>query len=238
MERAFRQAVANRAVEIASRPDRPPQDGPATGGQHRVGATTALTGPSVDNGKVLVGAASSAVAAIVPSTDMPARACTSASRVTGPFCPRAQRAPLCAPDSSPDAHAHVHRRRLVGGQGRVFRRQGSVGARVGPDDLLATTPLALVEPTVGRAPQIRLARQPDYHAGRIAFTYLGGPSFTVSENLAETTDPLSLVSLDARVVEAARTRSPGYLATGADLCAEGCRLPPRRRLPHQGRATT
>lgn len=52
---------------------------------------------------------------------------------------------------------------------------------------------------------------------------LGGPSFAVAptgEILCETTDPVAVVTLDRAVVERARTRYPGYLATRADLYAE------------------
>lgn len=52
---------------------------------------------------------------------------------------------------------------------------------------------------------------------------LGGPSFAVAptgEILCETTDPVAVVTLDRAVVERARARYPGYLATRADLYAE------------------
>lgn len=53
---------------------------------------------------------------------------------------------------------------------------------------------------------------------------LGGPSLAVApdgEVLVETVDPMALVTLDRAVVERARSRYPGYLATRADLYAEG-----------------
>lgn len=52
---------------------------------------------------------------------------------------------------------------------------------------------------------------------------LGGPSFAVAptgEILCETTDPVAVVTLDRALVQHARTRYPGYLATRADLYAE------------------
>jgi N-carbamoylputrescine amidase len=65
---------------------------------------------------------------------------------------------------------------------------------------------------------------------------LGGPSFAVAptgEVLAETTDPIAIVSLERGVVEQARTRYPGYLATRSDLYSEGWRQVTGTRLPHQ-----
>ena len=65
---------------------------------------------------------------------------------------------------------------------------------------------------------------------------LGGPSFAVAptgEVLVETTEPLALVALDRAVVVRATHRYPGYLATRADLYAEGWRQVRRSRLPHQ-----
>jgi predicted amidohydrolase len=53
---------------------------------------------------------------------------------------------------------------------------------------------------------------------------LGGPSFAVAptgEILCETTDPVAVVTLDRAIVEQARHRYPGYLATRADLYASG-----------------
>jgi N-carbamoylputrescine amidase len=53
---------------------------------------------------------------------------------------------------------------------------------------------------------------------------LGGPSIVVDpegEVLAESTDPLVVVRLDARVVEDARRRYPGYLAHYPSLYARG-----------------
>lgn len=65
---------------------------------------------------------------------------------------------------------------------------------------------------------------------------LGGPSFAVAptgEVLAETCDPLALVTLSPDVAARARRRYPGYLATRADLYAEGWRQVPRTRLPNE-----
>ena len=67
---------------------------------------------------------------------------------------------------------------------------------------------------------------------------LGGPSFAVAptgEVLAETTDTVTLVPLDRAVVERARQRYPGYLATRADLYAEGWRQVQGTCLPHERR---
>ena len=64
---------------------------------------------------------------------------------------------------------------------------------------------------------------------------LGGPSCAVAPTgdvLLESTDPLALVTLDRRVVEHARGRYPGYLATRADLYAEGWRKVKTTKLPH------
>ena len=55
---------------------------------------------------------------------------------------------------------------------------------------------------------------------------LGGPSIAVDPNgevLFETTDPVALVTLDERVITAARKRYPGYLATPRALYAEAWR---------------
>ena len=65
---------------------------------------------------------------------------------------------------------------------------------------------------------------------------LGGPSFAVSptgEILAETTDRVALVTLQRRVVEEARRRYPGYLATRADLYADAWRRIKSSKLPHE-----
>ena len=65
---------------------------------------------------------------------------------------------------------------------------------------------------------------------------LGGPSFAVAptgEVIAETTDTMTIVRLDRAVVSRARDRYPGYLATRADLYAEGWRRVKRTRLPHE-----
>jgi predicted amidohydrolase len=65
---------------------------------------------------------------------------------------------------------------------------------------------------------------------------LGGPSFAVAptgEVLVETTEPIALVKLDRTVVEAARRQYPGYLATRADLYAEGWKRVKPTKLPHQ-----
>jgi predicted amidohydrolase len=64
----------------------------------------------------------------------------------------------------------------------------------------------------------------------------GGPSFAVAptgEVLVETTDTVAIVTLDRSVVKRARARYPGYLATRADLYAEGWRQVKRTRLPHE-----
>ena len=66
---------------------------------------------------------------------------------------------------------------------------------------------------------------------------LGGPSFAVTptgEVLAETTEPIALVTLYRTVVEEARRRYPGYLATRADLYAEGWKRVRATKLPHEG----
>jgi predicted amidohydrolase len=65
---------------------------------------------------------------------------------------------------------------------------------------------------------------------------LGGPSFAVAPTgdvLAETTDPVVLVALDRTVIVSAKQRYPGYLATRADLYAEGWKQVKRTRLPHE-----
>jgi predicted amidohydrolase len=64
---------------------------------------------------------------------------------------------------------------------------------------------------------------------------LGGPSFAVAptgEVLVETTEPIALVTLHRTVVEGARRRYPGYLATRADLYAEGWKRVKTTTLPH------
>jgi N-carbamoylputrescine amidase len=65
---------------------------------------------------------------------------------------------------------------------------------------------------------------------------LGGPSFGVAptgEILAETTEPVCLVTLDRKAIERARGTYPGYLAVRSDLYAEGWKQVPRTVLPHR-----
>jgi predicted amidohydrolase len=65
---------------------------------------------------------------------------------------------------------------------------------------------------------------------------LGGPSFAVAptgEVLVETTDAIAMVTIDRAVVAHARGRYPGYLATRADLYAEGWSRVKKTRLPHE-----
>lgn len=65
---------------------------------------------------------------------------------------------------------------------------------------------------------------------------LGGPAIAVSPTgqvLVETTDPVAVVTLDRSLVEEARHRYPGYLATRADLLAEGWKRVNGSKLPHQ-----
>jgi predicted amidohydrolase len=65
---------------------------------------------------------------------------------------------------------------------------------------------------------------------------LGGPSFAVAptgEVLVETTEPIAVVTLYRTVIEEARRRYPGYLATRADLYAEGWKRAKSTRLPHE-----
>ena len=67
---------------------------------------------------------------------------------------------------------------------------------------------------------------------------LGGPSFAVAPTgnvLADSTDAVTLVTLDRAVVARARQGYPGYLATRSDLYADGWRQVKGTRLPH-GRA--
>jgi len=65
---------------------------------------------------------------------------------------------------------------------------------------------------------------------------LGGPSFAVSpmgEVLVETTETIALVTLHRTVIEEARRRYPGYLATRADLYARGWKRVRTTTLPHE-----
>jgi predicted amidohydrolase len=65
---------------------------------------------------------------------------------------------------------------------------------------------------------------------------LGGPSCAVAPTgdvLVETTDPVAIVDLDRAVIEDARRKYPGYLATRADLYAQGWQSVRTTRLPHQ-----
>jgi predicted amidohydrolase len=65
---------------------------------------------------------------------------------------------------------------------------------------------------------------------------LGGPSFAVAptgEVVVETTDAIAMVTIDQAVVAHARGRYPGYLATRADLYAEGWSRVKKTRLPHE-----
>ena len=65
---------------------------------------------------------------------------------------------------------------------------------------------------------------------------LGGPSFAVAptgEVLVESSEPIALVTLYRTVVEEARHRYPGYLATRADLYAEGWKRVKPTKLPHE-----
>jgi predicted amidohydrolase len=67
---------------------------------------------------------------------------------------------------------------------------------------------------------------------------LGGPSLAAAptgEILAETTDTITVVSLDSQVVQEARSRYPGYLATRADLYAQGWGQVSATRWPHERR---
>lgn len=65
---------------------------------------------------------------------------------------------------------------------------------------------------------------------------LGGPSFVVAPTgdvLVETTDPLAIVDLDRAIVDEARRKYPGYLATRADLYARGWDSVRTTRFPHE-----
>jgi N-carbamoylputrescine amidase len=67
---------------------------------------------------------------------------------------------------------------------------------------------------------------------------LGGPSIAVAptgEVLVETTEPIAVVMLHRSIVEEARQRYPGYLATRADLFAEGWKHVRASQLPHHNR---
>jgi predicted amidohydrolase len=65
---------------------------------------------------------------------------------------------------------------------------------------------------------------------------LGGPSFAVAPTgdiLTETTEAVAIVTLDRAIVEHARKRYPAYLATRADLYAEGWRKVTTTKRPHE-----
>ena len=65
---------------------------------------------------------------------------------------------------------------------------------------------------------------------------LGGPSIAVAptgEVLVETTNPVAVVTLHRALVEEARSRYPGYLATRADLLVEGWKRVTGSKFPHQ-----
>jgi N-carbamoylputrescine amidase len=65
---------------------------------------------------------------------------------------------------------------------------------------------------------------------------LGGPSIAVAptgEVLVETTDTLAIVSIDRAAVVQARRGYPGYLATRAELYAEGWQRVKSGQLPHE-----
>ena len=65
---------------------------------------------------------------------------------------------------------------------------------------------------------------------------LGGPSIVVAptgEVLVETTESLAVVTLHRALLEEARNQYPGYLATRADLLAEGWTRVRASRLPHE-----
>jgi predicted amidohydrolase len=66
---------------------------------------------------------------------------------------------------------------------------------------------------------------------------LGGPSFAVAPTgdvLAESTEPITLVTLDRNVVDQVRRRYPGYLPVRADLYAEGWQSVTSRRTQMLG----
>jgi predicted amidohydrolase len=70
---------------------------------------------------------------------------------------------------------------------------------------------------------------------------LGGPSFAVAasgEVLAESIEPIILVTLDRDVLDRVRRRYPGYLPVRSDLYAQGWRTVTARRKgsPGQGRS--
>ena len=65
---------------------------------------------------------------------------------------------------------------------------------------------------------------------------LGGPAFVAAPNgdvLAETTDPLTVVTLDRARLDEARRQYPGYLATRADLLGRGWTAAKSSKLPHR-----
>jgi predicted amidohydrolase len=69
---------------------------------------------------------------------------------------------------------------------------------------------------------------------------LGGPTFAVAptgEVLVESADRIVIVRIDRATVQQARQRYPAYLATRADLYAEGWRQVGTTRLPHERPAT-
>jgi predicted amidohydrolase len=69
---------------------------------------------------------------------------------------------------------------------------------------------------------------------------LGGPSFAVAptgEVLVETQETTALVTVRRDVIQQARSRYPGYLATRADLYAEGWKRVTPTTLPHQEQKT-
>jgi predicted amidohydrolase len=67
---------------------------------------------------------------------------------------------------------------------------------------------------------------------------LGGPSCVVAPTgdvVIETTDAIAIADLDRAVIEEARRKYPGYLATRADLYAQGWARVRTTKLPHQDR---
>ena len=65
---------------------------------------------------------------------------------------------------------------------------------------------------------------------------LGGPAVAIApsgEMLVESEDALSVVTLHRSALDAARRRYPGYLATRADLMAQGWTRAKSSKLPHE-----
>jgi len=95
-----------------------------------------------------------------------------------------------------------------------------LGPRATPAETYERWRLVLRADAVTSAAYVVSVNRPGPEAG----VGIGGPSLVVApdgEVVSESTDPLQIVRLDDRAVDAARAEYPGYLSVRADLYARG-----------------